>query len=224
MAKKILVVGGGGREHAIIKALKKSPDCGEIWCAPGNGGISYDAKCKNIKATDVETMVAFAAEEKFDYVVVAQDDPLALGMVDALAAVGIPAFGPDKAAARIEASKVFSKDLMKKYGIPPQIMPPLMTRQGHGLHQGKGQVPRGHQGRRAGTGQGRVDLRERGTGRRRREGRSCWTKVRRFRQPCGGGRVPYRPRGQCEELYRRQGGQAHGVQHGSQAPTTTTPA
>ena len=81
MAKKILVVGGGGREHAIIKALKKSPDCGEIWCAPGNGGISYDAKCKNIKATDVETMVAFAAEEKFDYVVVAQDDPLALGMV-----------------------------------------------------------------------------------------------------------------------------------------------
>ena len=115
---KILVVGGGGREHAIIKALKKSPDCGEIWCAPGNGGISYDAKCKNIKATDVETMVAFAAEEKFDYVVVAQDDPLALGMVDALAAVGIPAFGPDKAAARIEASKVFSKDLMKKYGIP----------------------------------------------------------------------------------------------------------
>ena len=78
MAKKILVVGGGGREHAIIKALKKSPDCGEIWCAPGNGGISYDAKCKNIKATDVETMVAFAAEEKFDYVVVAQDDPLAL--------------------------------------------------------------------------------------------------------------------------------------------------
>lgn len=83
-------------EHAIIKALKKSPDCGEIWCAPGNGGISYDAKCKNIKATDVETMVAFAAEEKFDYVVVAQDDPLALGMVDALAAVGIPAFGPTR--------------------------------------------------------------------------------------------------------------------------------
>ena len=115
---EILVVGGGGREHAIIRALKKSPACGEIWCAPGNGGISYDAKCKNIKATDVEAMVAFAKEEAFDYVVVAQDDPLALGMVDALAAVGIPAFGPDKAAARIEASKVFSKNLMKQYGIP----------------------------------------------------------------------------------------------------------
>ena len=115
---KILVVGGGGREHAIIKTLKKSPECTEIWCAPGNGGIACDAVCKNIKATDVEAMVAFAAEEKFDYVVVAQDDPLALGMVDELAKVGIPAFGPDKAAARIEASKVFSKNLMQKYGIP----------------------------------------------------------------------------------------------------------
>ena len=115
---KILVVGGGGREHAIIRALKKSPACTEIWCAPGNGGIGFDARCKDIKATDVEAMVAFAKEEQFDYVVVAQDDPLALGMVDALAAVGIPAFGPDKAAARIEASKVFAKDLMKKYGIP----------------------------------------------------------------------------------------------------------
>ena len=115
---KILVVGGGGREHAIIRALKKSPACTEIWCAPGNGGIGYDATCKDIKATDVEAMVAFAKEEAFDYVVVAQDDPLALGMVDALAAAGIPAFGPDKAAARIEASKVFSKELMKKYGIP----------------------------------------------------------------------------------------------------------
>ena len=115
---KILVVGGGGREHAIIRALKKSPDCTEIWCAPGNGGISYDAVCKAIPATDVEAMVAFAKQEAFDYVVVAQDDPLALGMVDALAAAGIPAFGPDKAAARIEASKVFSKNLMKQYGIP----------------------------------------------------------------------------------------------------------
>ena len=115
---KILVVGGGGREHAIIRALKKSPVCGEIWCAPGNGGISYDAKCRNIPATDVKAMVAFAKEQAFDYVVVAQDDPLALGMVDALAEVGIPAFGPNAAAARIEASKVFSKNLMKKYGIP----------------------------------------------------------------------------------------------------------
>ena len=72
MAEKILVVGGGGREHAIIKALKKSPDCGEVWCAPGNGGIGYDAHCVNIKATDVETMVGFAETEKFDFVMVVQ--------------------------------------------------------------------------------------------------------------------------------------------------------
>jgi len=115
---KILVVGGGGREHAIIRALKKSPECTEIWCAPGNGGISYDAACRDIPARDVKAMTAFAKEEGFDYVVVAQDDPLALGMVDSLKAVGIPAFGPDQAAARIESSKVFSKHLMEKYGIP----------------------------------------------------------------------------------------------------------
>ena len=158
---KILVVGGGGREHAIIRALKKSPRCSEIWCAPGNGGISYDAHCKAIPATDVDAMVKFAKEEAFDYVVVAQDDPLALGMVDALAAVGIPAFGPDKAAARIEASKVFSKDLMKKYGIPTAKYETFRRpREGHGLHQSRGQIPRRHQGGRSGAGQGRADLPE----------------------------------------------------------------
>ena len=115
---KILVVGGGGREHAILRALKKSPLHPALYCAPGNGGISYDAVCKDIPATDVAAMVAYAKQEAFDYVVVAQDDPLALGMVDELAKAGLPAFGPDAAAARIEASKVFSKNLMKKYGIP----------------------------------------------------------------------------------------------------------
>ena len=115
---KILVVGGGGREHAIIRKLKESPLCTEIWAAPGNGGIACDAHCKAIGATDVDAMVAFAKEEAFDYVVVAPDDPLALGMVDKLAEAGIPAFGPRALAARIEASKVFSKNLMKKFGIP----------------------------------------------------------------------------------------------------------
>ena len=115
---KILVVGGGGREHALIRKIKESPLCTEIWAAPGNGGIACDATVKAIPATDVEAMVAFAKEEKFDYVVVAPDDPLALGMVDKLAEAGIPAFGPRALAARIEASKVFSKNLMKKYGIP----------------------------------------------------------------------------------------------------------
>lgn len=115
---KILVVGGGGREHAIIRKLKESPLCTELWAAPGNAGIACDARCKPIAATDVAGMVAFAKEEQFDYVVVTPDDPLALGMVDALEEAGIPAFGPNAAAARIEASKVFAKRLMQKYGIP----------------------------------------------------------------------------------------------------------
>ena len=115
---KVLVVGGGGREHAICLALKKSKDVDEIWCAPGNGGISYDVNVKNIPVNDVSAMVDFAKTNSFDYVVVAQDEPLALGMVNALSEVGIPAFGPNQSAARIESSKVFSKDLMKKYNIP----------------------------------------------------------------------------------------------------------
>lgn len=115
---KVLVVGGGGREHAIIRKLKEAKAAPQLYCAPGNGGIAADAVCVPIKATDVQAMVAWAVQNAVDYVVVAPDDPLALGMVDALAEKGIPAFGPDKAAARIEASKVFSKDLMKKYGIP----------------------------------------------------------------------------------------------------------
>ena len=115
---KVLVVGGGGREHAIIRKLKEAKAAPKLYCAPGNGGIAADAECVPIKATDVQAMVEWAVQNTIDYVVVAPDDPLALGMVDALAEKGIPAFGPNKAAARIEASKVFSKNLMKKYGIP----------------------------------------------------------------------------------------------------------
>lgn len=115
---KVLVVGGGGREHAILRKLKESPQRPALYAAPGNGGISYDAACVPIAATDVAGIVDFAAREGMDYVVVAPDDPLVLGMVDALAEKGIPAFGPSRAAAVIEGSKVFSKNLMKKYGIP----------------------------------------------------------------------------------------------------------
>lgn len=115
---KVLVVGGGGREHAILRKLKESPLCPQLYAAPGNGGISYDARCVPIAATDVAGIVEFAAKEGMDYVVVAPDDPLVLGMVDALAERGIPAFGPNKAAAVIEGSKVFSKSLMRRYGIP----------------------------------------------------------------------------------------------------------
>ena len=115
---KLLVVGGGGREHAVIKSLKKNQTIEKIYALPGNGGISADAECVNIGAKDIEKIVEFAVSNKIDYAVVTPDDPLVLGAVDALTEKGIPCFGPSKAAAIIEGSKAFSKELMKKYGIP----------------------------------------------------------------------------------------------------------
>ena len=115
---KILVVGGGGREHAIIKKLKENPEVEKIVALPGNAGIARDAECVNIKATDIDGIVDYVRSNPVDFAVVAPDDPLALGCVDRLHALGVPCFGPDAKAARIEASKVFAKDLMKKYHIP----------------------------------------------------------------------------------------------------------
>ena len=115
---KILVVGGGGREHAIIKKIRENKTVTDIFALPGNGGIAADAVCIPIAATDIDGIVNFAVENKIDYAVVAPDDPLVLGCVDALEARGIPCFGPRANAAIIEGSKVFSKNLMKKYGIP----------------------------------------------------------------------------------------------------------
>ena len=115
---KIMVVGSGGREHAIIKKLKLSEGVDKIYALPGNGGISDDAVCVDIRATDIEGIVGFAVNAGIDYAVVAPDDPLVLGCVDALEAAGIRCFGPRANAAIIEGSKVFSKNLMKKYGIP----------------------------------------------------------------------------------------------------------
>lgn len=115
---KLLVIGSGGREHAIIKKLKENPRIREIFAAPGNGGIAADAKCVDIGACDIDAMTDFAVQNEIDYCVVTPDDPLVLGMVDAMEEKGIPCFGPRKNAAVIEGSKVFSKNLMKKYGIP----------------------------------------------------------------------------------------------------------
>ena len=115
---KVLVVGGGGREHALIRKIKESDKVTEIACCPGNGGISYDAKCYPVSATDIDGVVNLAKEIKVDFVVVAPDDPLVAGMVDALNAEGFPTFGPKANAAIIEGSKVFSKNLMLKYNIP----------------------------------------------------------------------------------------------------------
>lgn len=115
---KVMVAGGGGREHAIIKSLKKSNKIDKIYALPGNGGIASDAECVDIKATDVDSAVDFAVKNGIDFAVVAPDDPLVLGMVDALEEKGIKCFGPRKNAAIIEGSKVFAKNLMKKYNIP----------------------------------------------------------------------------------------------------------
>ncbi len=115
---KVLIIGGGGREHAVAAKLAESPRVDKLYAAPGNGGIAELAQCVDIKATDVEAMVNFARQEGIDFVCVTPDDPLAAGMVDAMEAAGIAAFGPTQAAAQIEASKVFCKDLMHKYHIP----------------------------------------------------------------------------------------------------------
>ncbi|MEG1931982.1 MAG: phosphoribosylamine--glycine ligase, partial [Pygmaiobacter sp.] len=115
---KVAVIGGGGREHAIIKKLKESKEITELFALPGNGGISYDATCVPIKATDLDGVCEFVQQNGIEFVVVAPDDPLVAGLVDKLEALGVPCFGPDQKAAIIEGSKVFSKDLMKKYNIP----------------------------------------------------------------------------------------------------------
>ena len=115
---KVMVIGGGGREHAIIKKIKENKNVETIYALPGNGGIAQDAECVDIGAKDISAITDFAVKNKIDFAVVAPDDPLVLGAVDSLEAVGIKCFGPKKAAAAIEGSKVFSKNLMKKYNIP----------------------------------------------------------------------------------------------------------
>ena len=115
---KLLVIGGGGREHAVIRSLRKNPDVETIYALPGNGGIAADAECFPVKATDIPGILSFVKEHPVDFAVVTPDDPLVLGCVDALEEMGIPCFGPRKNAAIIEGSKSVSKDLMKKYGIP----------------------------------------------------------------------------------------------------------
>ncbi|MBQ8995913.1 MAG: phosphoribosylamine--glycine ligase, partial [Oscillospiraceae bacterium] len=115
---RVAVVGSGGREHTIIKKVRENPIVTEVYALPGNGGIAMDATCVDIGAKDIDGIVKFSVENQIDYVIVAPDDPLVLGCVDALEAKGIRCFGPRANAAIIEGSKVFSKNLMKKYGIP----------------------------------------------------------------------------------------------------------
>ena len=114
----VMVIGGGGREHAIVKKLRENRQIDELYVLPGNGGMAREAVCVPIGATDLPAIAAFAREKAIDYAVVTPDDPLVLGCVDALEEIGVPCFGPRANAALIEGSKVFAKDLMKKYGIP----------------------------------------------------------------------------------------------------------
>ena len=118
MGMKVLIVGGGGREHAIATCVAKSPKVDKIYCAPGNAGIGQIAECVPIGAMEFDKIVAFAKEQAIDLTIVGMDDPLVGGLVDALEAEGLRAFGPRKNAAILEGSKAFSKDLMKKYNIP----------------------------------------------------------------------------------------------------------
>ena len=115
---KVMVIGGGGREHAVIRKLRENPDITELYALPGNAGMAGDATCVPIGAKDIASIVSFAEDNAIDYAVVTPDDPLVLGCVDALEEIGVPCFGPRSEAAQIEGSKVFAKDLMKKYGIP----------------------------------------------------------------------------------------------------------
>lgn len=211
---KILVVGGGGREHAIIKSLKKSPRVTEIYAAPGNGGIAADAICTGIGAKDLAGITTFAKDNAIDFAVVAPDDPLVLGAVDLLEEAGIACFGPNKAAAILEGSKVFSKDLMKKYHIPTaeyrvfdnmdealdylKTAPIPTVVKADGLALGKGVTVAMT---RPGGGGGSARL---------HGGQNLW----RERQPhCHRG-VPDGPRGLGSLLYRWQGGRSHGLLHG----------
>ena len=139
---KVLVVGSGGREHAICWKLAQSPKVTELYCAPGNAGIAQAARCVDIKATDVDGMVKWAKDNAMDFVVVAPDDPLALGMVNALETAHIPAFGPRANAAVIEASKAFSKDLMKKYRIPTAKYETFGQRRAFGGHDAPSELDR----------------------------------------------------------------------------------
>ena len=156
----LLVVGGGGREHALIKKLKENPSVKTIYALPGNGGIAADAVCvPSIGAKDIDAIAEFAVAHHVDFAVVAPDDPLALGCVDKLHEAGIPCFGPDAKAARIESSKVFSKNLMKKYGIPTASYE-VFSDPAAALKYLETLLPDCHQGRRAGPRQGCSDSAE----------------------------------------------------------------
>ena len=208
---KVLVVGGGGREHAICWKLAQSPKVTELYCAPGNGGIAQVATCVPIKATDVEAMVRWAKENAMDFVMVAPDDPLALGMVDALEAAGIPAFGPRANAAIIEASKAFSKELMRKYHIPTAQYETFTEMDKALAYIDQQGAPIVVKADGLALGKGRGGGLHRGGGQDRRPGDDGGPQVRRLRQQGGHRGVHGGPRGHRAGLLRRGAPGAHAV-------------
>ena len=174
---KILIVGSGGREHAIAWKIAQSPKAEKIYCAPGNAGIEEYAECVPIGAMEFEKLAAFAKEKEIDLTVVGMDDPLVGGIVDVFEKEGLRVFGPRKNAAILEGSKAFSKDLMKKYGIPTAAYENFRRPgQGAGL-SGDGGFPDCAEGRRPGSRKGRADLQYPGGGEGRRDVRLCWTSI-----------------------------------------------
>ena len=154
---KVLIVGSGGREHAIAWKTAQSRRVDKIYCAPGNAGISQVAECVDIKPMEFEKLVAFAKEKEIDLTVIGMDDPLVGGIVDAFQEAGLRVFGPNKAAAILEGSKAFSKNLMKKYGIPTAAYETFTDPEAAGI-PGDRQNAYCIKGRRAGPGKGRADL------------------------------------------------------------------
>ena len=212
---KVMVIGSGGREHTIIKALKKSPEITALYALPGNGGIAADAVCVNIGAKDIEGAVRFAREEKIDYAVVAPDDPLVLGMVDALEEAGVACFGPRKNAAIIEGSKVFSKNLMKKYGIPTAAYETFSHMEDALAYLETTKIPTVVKADGLALGKGVIIAQT------REEAREAvismmQDKLRRERKQSGHRGIPHRPRGLRPGLYRRQLRPSHGLLHGPQ--------
>ena len=159
---KVLVVGGGGREHAIVRAAGRSAQVSEVLCAPGNAGIAADARCLEVGASDVDGIVAAASEEQAGLVIVGPEAPLVEGVVDALEAAGVPAFGPSAEAARLEGSKLFAKELMAEAGVPTASHEVLRSHQEAIERITSASYPVGAQGRRAGGRKGRDHLRHGG--------------------------------------------------------------
>lgn len=214
---KLLVVGGGGREHAIIKKLKENPSVTQIIAAPGNGGIAARRGVRAVGAKDIDGLVALAQREQVDYAVVAPDDPLVLGAVDALTAAGIPCFGPNRAAAIIEGSKVFSKHLMKKYGIPTAAYETFDDMDAALAYLDTAPVPGRREGGRSRPRQGRYHRAEPRGG----EGGCCLhdarRALRRERPPrCDRG-VPDGAGGVGAVVHGRRDARADGLLHGPQA-------